>query len=73
MLLIICKRRIKGKEKCIKSRERNIRMCVSLYALNVNSNHGIALKARMSSFLRPPLFLCNPKVNLNYFVRVKEK
>ena len=27
----------------------------------------------MSFFIRPPLFLCNTKVNLNYCIGVKEK
>ena len=48
-------------------------MCVFLYDVKVNSNHGIRLKTKMSFFIRPPLFLCNAKVNLNYCVGVKEK
>ena len=48
-------------------------ICVFLYAVKFNSNHGIGLKTRMSLFLWPPLFLCNTKVNLNYCVGVKEK
>ena len=52
----------------ITSRETKIRMCVFLYDVKVNSNHGITLKARMSFFIRPLLFLCNAKVNLNYCV-----
>ena len=53
--------------------ERKTRMCVFLCAVRVNSNHGIRLKARMSFFIWPSLFLCNTKVNLNYCVGVKEK
>ena len=61
------------KNNCHYSKGTKIRMCVFLYDVKVNSNHGIRLKTRMSFFIRPPLFLCNAKVNLNYCVGVKEK
>ena len=48
-------------------------MCVFLCDVKVNSNHGIRLKTRMSFFIRPPLFICTAKVNLNYYVGAKEK
>ena len=48
-------------------------MCVFLFTVKVNSNHGIRLKTRMSFSIWPPLFLCNTKVNLNYCIGVKEK
>ena len=46
-------------------------MCVFLYDVKVNSNHGIRLKTEMSFFIRPPLFLYYANVNLNYCVGVK--
>ena len=73
MNLINFKWLTKGKENANTSRERKIRMCVFLFAVRVNSNHGIRLKTRMSFFIWPSLFLCNTKVNLNYWVGVKEK
>ena len=47
-------------------------MCVFLYDVKVNSNHGVRLKTGMSFFIRPPLFLCYPNINLNYRVGVKK-
>ena len=47
-------------------------MCVFLYDVQVNSNHGVRLKTEMSFFIRPPLFLCYPNINLNYRVGVKK-
>ena len=64
---------LKERKNVITTRERKIRMCVFLCDVKVNSTRGIRLKTRMSFFIRPPLFICTAKVNLNYYVGVKEK
>ena len=56
---------LKERENVITSRKRKIRLCVFLYDVKVNSNHGIRLEAEIV-FIRLSLFLCNARVNLNY-------
>ena len=51
--------------------ERKIQICVFLYDVKVNSNHGIRLNTRMSLFVRSPLFLCYGNVTGIKEIRVK--
>ena len=64
---------LKERKNVIASRERKIRICVFLYDVKVNSNHGIRLKTRMYLFIRPPLFLCYGNVNFSHYAGINEK
>ena len=57
----------------IPQKKEKLEHVYSYVLFKVNLNLGVRVKRRMSSFIWPPLFLCNTKVNLNYCVGVKEK